>query len=139
METMERLGLEPMIISAEGEGWQLERIGYEAATRAIGKKSLPTDSVLCSNDRLAIGFLAACYENGLRVGRGGGCALRVAGLDDHPYSRFTCPSLTTVGHDYEVIAERGVEKLLELIEGGGHFSERTEDLFPARLVLRESA
>ncbi len=139
LETMERLGLEPLVVSAEGEGWELERIGYEAATQVLTEKRLPTDTVLCSNDRLAIGFLAACYEKGLRVGRGGGCALRVAGLDDHPYSRFTCPSLTTVGHDYDIIAERGVEKLLELIDSGGRFEARTEDRFAARLVLRESA
>ncbi len=138
-ETMEGLGLEPMIISVDGEGWELESIGYEGALRALEERSLPTDTVLCSNDRLAIGFLAACYEKGLRVGRGSGCALRVAAHDDHPFSRFTCPSLTTVGHEYDVVSNRGVERLLELIENGGRFERRIEELHPARLVLRLSA
>lgn len=139
IETMERLGLEPMLISVDGEGWALEEIGYEGAMRAIDRRALPTDTVLCSNDRLAIGFIAACYERGLRVGRGSGCALRVAGHDDHPYSRFTSPSLTTVGHEYDVVADRGVERMLDLIEAGGRFGRRTEELLPARLVLRLSA
>lgn len=139
VETMEGLGLEPMVVGVDGEGWALEQIGYEGAMHLLGKRALPTDTVLCSNDRLAIGFIAACYESGLRVGRGSGCALRVAGHDDHPYSRFTSPSLTTVGHEYDVVANRGVELMMELIEAGGRFERRTEEFLPARLVLRLSA
>jgi DNA-binding LacI/PurR family transcriptional regulator len=139
IEMMERLGLEPQVISIAGEGWGFEEIGRQGAFRAIDDKSLPTNTVLCSNDRLAIGFLAACYERGLRVGRGDGCALRVAGHDDHPFSRFTCPSLTTVAHDYDSVANRSVETLFQLIDGGGRLERRTETLFPARLVLRASA
>lgn len=136
---MEGHGLEPMIIRIDGEGWVNEEIGYQGAMKALSAKSLPTDTVLCSNDRLAIGFLAACFEKGLRVGRGSGCALRVASHDDHPYSRYTCPSLTTVGHDYELVSNRSVETLFSLIENGGRFETRTETLFRARLVLRLSA
>jgi len=139
VETMERQGLAPMVVSVEGTGWGLEQIGYDGAMRLLAGRSLPGDTVLCSNDRLAIGFIAACYERGLRVGRGRGCALRVAGHDDHPFSRFTSPPLTTAGHDYDLVASRGVERLLELIDSGGGFETRTEELFPARLVLRMSA
>lgn len=139
IENMERLGLEPRIIRAEGEGWEFEQIGYDAAMRAIGQNALPTNTILCSNDRLAIGFLSACYESGLRVGRGEGCALRVASHDDHPFSKFTCPSLTTVAHDYDLVSNRAVEMLFELIDSGGRFDQRTETLYPARLVLRASA
>lgn len=138
-ETMTQLGLEPMVIQVEGEGWNLESIGYDGAMKLLSERKLPTDTVLCSNDRLAIGFLAACYERGLRVGRGGGSALRVAGHDDHPYSRFTCPSLTTVAHEYEALSNSGVEMLFKLIEQGGRFDERQAQKFPARLVLRQSA
>jgi len=139
IEIMEGLGLEPMLVSVDGEGWAFEEIGYNGALRAFAERRFPTDTILCSNDRLAIGLLAACYEKGRRVGRGSGCALRVASHDDHPNARFTCPSLTTVGHDYDVLAARGVERLLELIESGGRFEIRTEELLSARLVLRDSA
>lgn len=139
IEIMEHLGLEPHIVKIEGEGWEFEKIGREGALHVLSESGFPTNTVLCSNDRLAIGLLSACYEQGVRVGRGYGCALRVASNDDHPFSRFTCPSLTTAAHDYEAVSKRSVERLLELVDAGGKFMQRTEEVFPARLILRESA
>ena len=136
---MERLGVEPKVIKVEGEGWSFEEIGRKGAHKVLSEGGFPTNTILCSNDRLAIGLLSACYERGLRVGRGDGCALRVASNDDHPFSRFTCPSLTTAAHDYEAVSSRSVGTLINLVEAGGRFRNRTEELFPARLVLRESA
>ena len=136
---MEQLGHEPMFVQIDGQGWDMEQLSYEGAVRVISERKLPTSTVLCSNDRLAIGFLAACYEKGWRVGRGEGCALKVAGHDDHPYSRFTSPSLTTVAHEYDAVSTKGVERLFELIENGGQFDERKQTLLKARLVLRLSA
>ncbi len=138
-EVMERLGFEPHIIRVDGKGWAFEEIGHKGALKVLAEQGLRTNSVLCSNDRLAIGFLAACYEQGIRVGRKGDCTLRVASNDDHPFAKFTCPSLTTAAHDYDNVAARSVETLFELIESGGKFDTRSETLFPARLVLRDSA
>ncbi len=139
IKVMERLGLEPHIIKVEGKGWAFEEIGQRGALKVLEERGLRTDSVLCSNDRLAIGFLAACYKQGIRVGRDDSCALRVASNDDHPFAQFTCPSLTTAAHDYDNVAVRSVETLFQLIESGGKFKTRSETLFPARLVLRDSA
>ncbi|WP_209506822.1 MULTISPECIES: LacI family DNA-binding transcriptional regulator [unclassified Ruegeria] len=139
IEVMERLGFEPHVIKIDGEGWAFEEIGHQGALRVLEKGALRTNSVLCSNDRLAIGFLAACYEQGIRVGRTEECSFRVASNDDHPFAKFTCPSLTTAAHDYDNVAGCSVDTLFELIESGGKFDDRTETLFPARLVLRESA
>lgn len=139
IQMMEQLGFEPNVIRVDGEGWGFEEIGRRGALKVLDEASLPTNAVLCSNDRLAIGFLAACYERGVKVGRNPDCVLRVASNDDHPFSRFTCPSLTTAAHDYDAVSNRSVETLFELIEGGGRGHTRTETLFPARLVLRESA
>ncbi|KUJ81439.1 LacI family DNA-binding transcriptional regulator [Ruegeria profundi] len=139
VEVMERLGFEPHIIKVDGKGWAFEEIGHKGALKVLEERALRTDSVLCSNDRLAIGFLAACFEQGIRVGRKEDCTLRVASNDDHPFAKFTCPSLTTAAHDYDNVAGRSVETLFELIENGGKFESRTETLFPARLVLRDSA
>lgn len=132
-------GLDPRIVSVEGEGWAFEEIARTAMTKLISEGGLPSSTILCSNDRLAIGVLAACYASGLRVGRGDGCALKVASHDDHPYSRFTNPALTTVAHDYIGVSDRTVQTMLELIDSGGHLSERAETLFPARLIVRDSA
>lgn len=134
---MERLGHEPQIVQAEGEGWHFEEIGRKEGARALAAGAFPTNTVLCSNDRLAIGFLSACYELGLRVGRDETAAIRVAGQDDHPFSRYTCPPLTTLAQDYDAISRSAVEHLLDIVESG----EKTENtiLFEGRLIMRDSA
>jgi len=139
LDMMQRLQLEPQVIRVEGTGWGFEEIGRQGAMDLLDRRALPTKTVLCSNDRLAIGFLSACCQKGVRVGRGEGCDLRVASHDDHPFSRFTCPSLTTAAHDYASVSDRAVETLFRLIECGGRFERREETLFPARLIMRESA
>jgi len=139
IKRMESLGYEPHVISVPGEGWAFEEIGRQGGLDAIERGKLPTRTVLCSNDRLAIGLLSACYEKSIRVGIGEDCGLRVASHDDHPFAKFTCPSLTTAAHDYDSVANRTVETLFELIESGGILGDRKETLFAARLILRASA
>ncbi|MEM7489181.1 MAG: LacI family DNA-binding transcriptional regulator [Pseudomonadota bacterium] len=139
VSAMEGLGLAPQIMRVDGEGWDFESIGYEGGLKVLKDGSLPTGTVLCSNDRLAIGFLAAAYELGVSVGHGAGHVLRVAGHDDHPFARFTSPSLTTVAQDYEAITDRSAEILFDRIEGDEVPGTRTEKLFDGRLILRASA
>ena len=139
VQAMERQALDPRIIRVSGSDWDFERIGFEEGIRLIEERTLSTDTVLCSNDRLATGLIAAAYLKGLRVGRGPGCALRVAGHDDHPRSQYTCPPLTTVSQDYKAIAERSAGVLFELIDGVEPVGDRPEELFEGRLVLRSSA
>ncbi len=129
-------GHEPRILRVDGDDWDFERIGYEGGLRLLDAGLPDTDTVFCSNDRLAIGFLSACYERGLRVGRGGD--LRVAGHDDHPFARYTCPPLTTVAQDYEAISLHAVRTLFSVITGKGP-QVRKEILFGGRLVERASA
>ncbi|QHQ34360.1 LacI family DNA-binding transcriptional regulator [Algicella marina] len=138
-QTMEKLGLEPQIIHVEQETWDFERVGLTEGKRLIQERLIPSDTVLCSNDRIAIGLLAAAYESGLRVGRGPGCAMRIAGHDDHPWSRFTSPSLTTVAQDYESIARGSFEALFVLMEAGFSSHERNATYFEGKLILRSSA
>ncbi|MFN3822512.1 MAG: LacI family DNA-binding transcriptional regulator [Pseudorhodobacter sp.] len=136
---MERLGHVPTVLRVDSSGWEFEKVGYEGALQMLDANRLTSNTVLCSNDRLAIGFLSACYERGLRVGFAEGCALRVAGIDDHPFSRFTCPPLTTVAQDYEAVSNRSTETLFHLIESDEPPKTRVETLFEGRLVMRASA
>ena len=136
---MKKLGHEPHILRAKGEGWALEEIGRREGVKFIENNGLKTKTVLCSNDRLAIGFLAACYQKNIRVGITEDCELRVAGMDGHPFSSFTCPPLTTVSHDYEAISERSVEILFNLIENESENEARMEKLFEGKLLMRSSA
>ncbi len=136
---MEALGYTPHLVQAEGEGWEFEDIGFKQGLRALREGKFSTNTVLCSNDRLAIGLLSAAFEEGLRVGIDPNCALRIAGHDDHPFSQFTCPTLTTVSQDYEAIAKRSVEALFDTIDAKTSGDSREETLFDGRLVMRSSA
>lgn len=136
---MERLSQTPHLMQIEGEGWDFESLGFQAGKVALTGRQFQTNTVLCSNDRLAIGLLSAAFECGLRVGLGPGCALRIAGHDDQPFSRFTCPSLTTISQDYESIAKSSVSTLLGVIESGQRPEQRVVKLFEGRLIMRGSA
>ncbi len=139
VQSMERLGHTPEIIHVGGQSWEFEKKGFEEGRRLIAERKFPTNTVLCSNDRIAIGLLAAAYDQGLRVGRGPGCAMRIAGHDDHPWSRYTCPSLTTVSQDFSAIVRRSVEVLFEIMDAGRRSESREVTLFEGKLVLRQSA
>lgn len=139
VQSMERLGQTPHVIKVDGATWDFERIGFEGGIRLIEERSLPSNTILCSNDRLAIGLMAAAYQKGLRVGHGPECALRIAGHDDHPWSRYTCPPLTTVSQDYSAIADKSVKILFDLIQEGKQTQSRVEYLLDGNLVLRTSA
>jgi DNA-binding LacI/PurR family transcriptional regulator len=139
LAAMKRRGCEGHLIQVDGDGWDFEGIGFREGSRIIAECGLPSNTVLCSNDRLAIGLMSAAYESGLRVGRGAGSALRIAGHDDHPFSRYTSPSLTTVSQDYDAIAARSVDTILGLIEAEDRMENREVTLFEGRLVKRGSA
>ncbi len=136
---MEHFGHTPDIISIAGSGWSFEEIGRQGGLDALAKSAFRSRTILCSNDRLAIGLLSACYERGLSVGRDEGCDLRIAGQDDHPFSRFTCPPLTTISQDYESISRDAVDTLVQVIEGKKDSATRQTTLFEGKLVMRQSA
>ncbi|MGB3624774.1 MAG: LacI family DNA-binding transcriptional regulator, partial [Henriciella sp.] len=138
-ESMARQGCAPRIFQVEGQGWDFEEIGQREGGALLQQGVFPTDSVLCSNDRLAIGMLSAAYKLGIKVGHAKGCQLRIAGHDDHPFSRFTCPSLTTIAQDYEAIADSAASTLFRIIETSNAPVKRVETLFDGKLVMRDSA
>ena len=136
---MERLGHEPQLVQVDGQGWNFEEIGFREGERILNSGRFSTNTVLCSNDRIAIGLLSAAFENGIKVGRGADASLRIAGHDDHPFSRFTCPSLTTVSQDYDAISASSVEAILSMINSGERIETHKETLFEGKLVMRGSA
>jgi len=136
---MERLELEPIVLPMPARNWSFEQLGYEEAGRILDKGGFPTRTVLCANDRLAFGVIAAAFERRRRVGRESDSDLRVAGHDDHPLSRFTCPSLTTVAQDYQGIAAAGIDMLFARIDGALTPPGTEAKHLEARLIMRHSA
>lgn len=139
---MEKLGLQPIVIDISAMSWNFEEIGFLEGGKILDRSGFPTKAVLCANDRLAFGVMSAACQRGLKIGRAAGCDLRVAGHDDHPLSRYSCPALTTVAQDFDGIASAGINTLFDIIGSG---SERGEldvsaDLrLDARLIMRASA
>jgi DNA-binding LacI/PurR family transcriptional regulator len=137
LNAMTGFGHKPEVISIEGEGWGFEEIGRLGGHDAFNRGLFTSKSILCSNDRLAIGLLTACYEQGIRVGRGEGCAIRVAGQDGHPFSRYTCPPLTTISHNYDAVSQTAADALFAAIEG--QVSPWKSTRLEGKLILRDSA
>ncbi len=137
IETMEAFGYTPHIIQVPGEGWSFEEIGRAEGLRAFQDNRFPSDTILCSNDRLAIGLISAAFAEGITVGRGPEAMFRIAGQDDHPFSRFTCPPLTTIAQDFESISRQAFETLVAVLEGEAIPVKKRH--IEGKLVMRTSA
>jgi DNA-binding LacI/PurR family transcriptional regulator len=142
--TMLRRGLEPIIIPlAWSDDWDFERYAFSEASRILQEGGFPTRVVLCGNDRVAFGVLAALHQAGLKVGITPDCDLRVAGHDNQPLSEYIWPPLTTVQQNTAEMGRRALDMLLARIDmahgekemrpGGEHV------LVDGDLILRSSA
>ncbi|QCL76831.1 MULTISPECIES: LacI family DNA-binding transcriptional regulator [Agrobacterium] len=140
---MQRLGFEPTLLDvAKPARWDFERFAFDEASRLFEKvELLPTRTILCANDRIAFGVIAAAFQKGLKVGHGAGYDLRVAGHDDHPLSRYACPPITTVAQNYNEIGRLSIELLLQKMNGEDDDTTRMREriLLSADLMLRKSA
>lgn len=129
-------GFDARVIPTRRKDWDFEQAGFEAVEAALGGRGLPSTTLLCANDRLAFGALSAAHKRGLKVGRGEDCDLRIAGHDDHPLSRYACPSLTTIAQDFSALSTAAFEILLEQPEPD---DRPAAQLIPSHLVMRDSA
>ncbi len=105
--------------------------GRRAAVRLLERGRL--DAILCANDLLAIGALAALRDAGLDVPRD----VALVGMDNTPLSEVTWPTLTTVDLGSSERARIAAELLLERIEDPAR-EPRVVGVAP-RLVVRASS
>lgn len=136
---MEAQGLAPQVLPLRGKiSWDFESYGFRNAAASL-RNGLPAGTILCANDRIAIGAQLAAWQAGIRVGKGEGCTLRIAGHDDHPFSRYTNPPLTTMVQHTDLIARHAV-KIMRALCGETAADEAAQQItIPATLVIRESA
>jgi DNA-binding LacI/PurR family transcriptional regulator len=144
IEAMTQLRMQPVVLPlAKPAGWDFERFGYEETARILQSGGFPTATVLCANDRVAFGAIAAAYQAGVKVGRTADCRLRIAGHDDHPLSRYACPPITTVAQSYNDIGRIAMQLLLRKLDeeetGAPSSSADEQVLLNAEIILRESA
>jgi len=105
--------------------------GYAAMNRLLKLEVRPT-AVFCCNDDMALGAIKAAHEMGLTVPG----HISVVGFDDHIFSGFISPALTTVRRPIEQISREGAAKLLTFIENKQ--VEKQKILFHTELVIRDS-
>ena len=115
---MEELGLTPEFVEVEtgDETWQFEAYGQRVMDAHFGRLHHTADTILCANDRIAIGAIGAANKHGLFAkggDRSGG--LRIAGHDDHPLSQYMYPAITTAAQDVKGIGEDAVRLVLECV------------------------
>ena len=120
VEKMRQLGFEPRFVDVAGspESWEFEAYGLGVMDQHFSRQKYTNETILCANDRIAIGAIRAANKHGLfarnsdqRQG------LRIAGHDDHPLSAYMYPAITTAGQDILGIGEDAVRVLVERIRG----------------------
>ncbi|SEL56740.1 transcriptional regulator, LacI family [Pseudoxanthomonas sp. GM95] len=104
--------------------------GHAAATALLAQANAPT-AAFCFSDQMALGVLAACREQGIRVPE----EFSVVGFDDLASSRYLTPPLTTISQPMREIGMRAVNLLLAIIEAVDVPLQQTLDF---RLNLRGS-
>lgn len=138
---MEELGHEPIVIGTDvvNDEWHFEAHGLAVLDHYFSKGDLTEASILCANDRVAIGALRAAAHHGLEPGalRKGG--LRIAGHDDYPLCPYTTPTLTTVAQDVAAIGQAAVDRLIEKSRAENSHDNQAVQLMDGILKVRQSA
>ena len=112
------------------EGDYRETCGQEALEALLAKR-VPFTAVVCANDGMAAGAMAAAHERGLDLPR----ALSIVGFDDAPISRYVYPKLTTVRYPIDDMGRMAARWVLK------HVYEQPQDVqqvFEPELVERDS-
>lgn len=109
------------------------RHGYGAFARLMAVANPPT-AVLTANDRLALGGLRWCQQEGCRVPQD----LAIFGYDNIEYGEFASTPLSSVNYPAADIARQAVARLMALIEDDELSLEpRTVRISP-ELLIRDS-
>jgi len=138
-EHMTRLGETPTLINPDPIPVKdnFERFGFDQFMVLPRHKVPKGTTILCVNDRVALGLIAAAVKLGLKVGKGPDDDLRVAGHDNQHFSRYTTPSLTTVAQDTRQIAILAARALLD--NDGDNDLSLNDQLIDGEILFRDSA
>ena len=112
------------------EGDYHETGGQDALDKLFAKQ-LPFTAVVCANDEMAAGAMAAAHERGLELPRD----LSIVGFDDAPISRYVYPKLTTIHYPIADMGHMAARWVLK------HVYEQPQDVqqvFEPKLVERDS-
>lgn len=104
--------------------------GYPAADIAVASGAT---AVIAYNDLMALGIIDRLRQRGISVPDG----MSVVGFDDVPVASLVSPALTTVQIPLAGMGRRGVDLLVERLEGAVDVTTRSE--VPVELIIRTSS
>jgi LacI family transcriptional regulator len=107
--------------------------GYSGMTEIMKRARRPT-ALFAANDRLAIGALRWCRENGITVPDD----LAIVGYDDIEAAAFADVPLTTIRYAVEEVADHAVRRVLTLVDHSDGLPEPAVVLIEPNLVVRQS-
>jgi len=93
------------------QGDFLYESGLDCAVRILSQPKKPT-AIFVSNDEMAAGVIAVAERLNIKVPE----ELSVAGFDDLSLASFVSPALTTINQPVVEMAERAVQKVMEMRE-----------------------
>lgn len=104
--------------------------GYELAKGVLSGDQRPT-AILCADDNMAIGVMAACEEAGLTVGKD----ISIAGYGNYEEGRYCRPTLTTVGYETYSVGQMLAEAILDQLKGS---TRKIQKLMRGDIIARDS-
>jgi LacI family transcriptional regulator len=113
------------------EGDYHETGGQDALNALLGK-GVPFTGLVCANDEMAAGAMAAAHERGLELPR----QLSIVGFDDAPISRYVYPKLTTIHYPIADMAGMAARWVLKHVYDQPQ--AELQQIFEPRLVSRDS-
>jgi LacI family transcriptional regulator len=106
--------------------------GGQDALNTLFEQGVPFTAVVCANDDMAAGAMAAAHERGLELPRD----LSIVGFDDSPIARYVYPKLTTIHYPISDMANMAARWVLK------HVYEQQQgevkQAFEPKLVSRDS-
>ncbi len=106
-----------------------ERLAGEAIDKLAG-----ITAIVASNDRLAVGAIAALRKRGVACP----AEISVTGFNDMPLVDRLLPALTTVRVQQYEVGRRAAELVLGILEGDGSNERAVHEVMPVELVVRSS-
>lgn len=106
--------------------------GGSDALNALFEKGVKFSAVICGNDEMAAGAMAAAHDRGLRIPE----ELSIVGFDNAPISRYVYPKLSTVHYPINDMSRMAARWVLRNVYSQGDVD--TQRVFEPNFVERDS-
>lgn len=117
---------------AQSHGFSYDA-GYDAAVRLLRQNPAMT-AIFAYYDVAALGAMRAVADNGLRVPQD----ISIMGYDGMPFSKYTCPRLTTMLFPVEALAQNVCDLVMQRLQQEDETQEVAGITITPRLIEGES-